>query len=173
MSEVAALRAELEQLKRQFLARVGELEGRIAALETRESDSSKHADKVLPPVPEDSVIEGDKAEETEEARLARLKSKPRAALTEEEALELDILEEKEELRKIKEQKEQFKQNQVSSFPFTCLVFSQPRSVGSTERAAAKAAAAAGCRCCCRLGAGRHVVGVARKGQEPRQSAVAA
>jgi hypothetical protein len=113
MSELASLRAELQQLRQQFLARADALEGRIAALEGASVTAGRHADKALPPAPEDSVIEGtEEVEESEEVRLARLKGKPRAALTEEEALELDILEEKEELRKIKQQKEQFKQNQV-------------------------------------------------------------
>ncbi len=168
MSELASLRAELQELRQQFLARANVLERRIVALELAVGEA-KHADKALPPAPEDSVIE--EAEETDDARLARLKGKPRSALTEEQTLELDILEEKEELRKLKEQKERYQVRVLSR-----LVFSPHLLAGSAERAtAAAAAAAAAARAAAgerRVGPGRAVELAAGKGQEARNGGAA-
>jgi hypothetical protein len=159
MSELASLRAELQQLRQQLLARADALEARIAVLEGASVTTARHADKALPPAPEDSVIEGaGEVEESEEVRLARLKAKPRAALTEEEALELDILEEKEELRKIKQQKEQFKQNQVRR---AGVLFFSLADVCLGAAAGASAAGAAGGS---HLGTGRAVECAAGKGE---------
>lgn len=166
MSELASLRAELQELRQQFLARANVLERRIVALELAVGEA-KHADKALPPAPEDSVIE--EAEETDDARLARLKGKPRSALTEEQTLELDILEEKEELRKLKEQKERYQVRVLSR-----LFFSPHILAGSAERATAAATSAAGARAAGerRVGPGRAVELAAGKGQEARNGGAA-
>ncbi len=145
MADVASLRAELKELKRQFLGRVQELEGRISALEQAEKAPLA---KVLPAEPpEENEEERDggeereeEEEESDEAMLARLRAKPRSTLTEEEELELDILEEKEELKKIKQQKELFKLNQVRGVSFFCQRFSL---VGRSKTGPSGAAKAAG------------------------------